>query len=73
MISALKDDHRDSVMSNVHNLILDMGKERFEGEMLERFRSLLLKTVQSGRREDLHEDVHHLALELELPVWNDDY
>lgn len=33
VISALKEDQTDSVMSNNHNLILDIGEQRLEGQL----------------------------------------
>jgi hypothetical protein len=34
VVSAIKEDHRDGIMSNGHNLILDLGNEKLEGELL---------------------------------------
>lgn len=58
-------------MSNTHNLILDIGQERLEGELLANLRYFLMELVGLGRGDSLHEDMYELALHWKLPVWND--
>ncbi len=42
-----------------------------EGRICQKLRALLLKIVEIGRADSLHEEMHELAMELNLPLWND--
>ena len=38
VVSVFKDDHQDGVMSNTHNLNLDIGNQKLEGVLLSKLR-----------------------------------
>lgn len=74
VISAKKQDYRaESIMGNNHNLILKINEEGHIDEELffDKLKTFLLKLVQIGRTDSLHQVMHELAFDMNLPIVTD--
>ena len=55
IVSALKNDDRDCVMGNNHNLILDIKEnEKIEGDFFDNLSRFFKKVIEIGRGDSLH-------------------
>lgn len=71
IISANSED-QDGVLSNHHGLILDVSRDgKLEEDLLNELNYFFRKLLGKGRKDLLHEEMHQLALEMNLPIFAD--
>lgn len=73
IISANKEDRNESILGSNHKLILNIpDNHHLETETLDNLQLFLTKLAAAREIDNLHEMMHELAIDMDLPLLNDE-